>query len=323
MITTQYNPPDIQDQYLRCLNQVFGNWGDAEKYFWYFQRKTAFPNSDVLVLKNGDQLLAGSGVSYRRIRFSNGGEAVIGIMSGSWTLPEARGQGCFTRIIEESIQLTAQKGGAMLIAFVTEDNASFRQLAKAGSALFPSTYIFSTPDTPRPKHAAALHVAETSVGMANEIQEKLKTRYTDRIHFVYPSPKDLSDNFFRRAAPTEVLQDEAGGIAVIETKPDTYLLQLYASGNHKACIASVLNRAFEDGRKFFMFSTRNDVTDICREMGLGIKPGYVTVLMTDESKLRSAKNISAKWTSDNSTPLAKQESEWFLGAWDVQSGDRT
>ncbi len=323
MITTHINPPHIKEQYLRYLNQVFGNWGDAEKYFWYFQRKTAFPDADVMVLKNGEQLLAGSGVSYRQIRFPNGGEAIIGIMSGSWTLPEARGQGCFTRIIEESVQLTTQKGGALLIAFVTEDNASFRQLAKAGSALFPSTYIFSTPDTPRPKHAAALHVIEKNNAAANEIQEKLETRYADRIHFVYPSPKDLSDNYFHRTVPTEVLQDKMGGIAVIETKPDTYLLQLHTSENHETCIASVLNRTFDDGRKFFMFSTRNDVTDICKGMGLGIKPGYVTVLMTDEAKLRSAKNIAAKWTGDNSTPLAQQESEWFLGAWDVQSGDRT
>lgn len=323
MITTHINPPHIQEHYLRCLNQVFGNWGDAEKYFWYFGRQTAFPNPDVMVLKNGDQLLAGSGVSYRRIRFPNGGEAVIGIMSGSWTLPEARGQGCFTRIIEESIQLTAQKGGAMLIAFVTEDNASFRQLAKAGSALFPSAYIFSTPDTPRPKHAAALHVTEKSEMAANEIQEKLKTRYVDRIHFAYPSPKDFSDNFFDRAVPTEVLQDETGGIAVIETKPDTYLLQLHASENHETCIANVLNRAFDDGRKFFMFSTRRDITDVCQRLGLGIKKGYVTVLMADESKLRRAKNISVDWAGSNSVPLAQLGSEWFLGEWDVQSGDRT
>ncbi|MBI5712959.1 MAG: hypothetical protein HZC38_05975 [Chloroflexi bacterium] len=323
MITTHINPPYIQEQYLRCLNQVFGNWGDAEKYFWYFHRQTAYPKPDVMVLKNGEQLLAGSGVSYRRIRFPNGGEAVIGIMSGSWTLPEARGQGCFTRIIEESIQLTAQKGGAMLIAFVTEDNASFRQLAKAGAALFPSAYIFSTPDTPRPKHASALRVIEKNEATAKEIQEKLKTRYVDRLHFVYPSPKDLSDNFFQRAVPTEVLQDETGSVAVIETKPDTYLLQLFAADNDETCIANAVNHAFDNNRKFFMFSTCNDLTDICKELGLGIKPGYVTVLMADESKLRSAKNISSDWAGSNSTPLTQPESEWFLGEWDVQSGDRT
>lgn len=322
MITTHINPPNIQEQYLRCLNQVFGDWGDAEKYFWYFGRKTAFPNPDVMVLKNGEQLLAGSGVSYRRIRFPNGGETVIGIMSGSWTLPEARGQGCFTRIIEESIQLTAQKDGAMLIAFVTEDNASFRQLAKAGSALFPSAYIFSTPDTPHPKHAAALHIAEKNEATAKEIQEKLKTRYVDRLHFVYPSPDDLSANFFQRAVPTEVLQDETGSVAVIETKPDTYLLQLFTAENHGTCIANVLNRAFDDGRKFFMFSTRRDIINVCQQLGLGIKKGYVTVLMADESKLRNAKNIVADWSGSNSTPLAQPESEWFLGEWDVQSGDR-
>ena len=323
MITTHINPPHIQEHYLRCLNQVFGDWGDAEKYFWYFGRKTAFPNPDVMILKNGEQVLAGSGVSYRQIRFPNGGEAVIGIMSGSWTLPEARGQGCFARIIEESIQLTAQKGGALLIAFVTEDNASFRQLAKAGSALFPSTYIFSTPGTPRPKHTAALYTAEKNLRLASEIREKLQRRYSDHIHFVYPSPEDLSDNFFHRAAPTEILRDETGSVAVIETKPDTYLLQLFAAENYETCIANVLNRVFDDGRKFFMFSTRREVTDVCQRLGLGIKKGYVTVLMAEESKLRNAKNILANWAGSNSAALAQPGSEWFLGEWDVQSGDRT
>ena len=90
MITVHVNPPAIQDEYLRCLNTVFGNWGDAEKYFWYFQRKTSFPDPDLMVLKERDRTLAGSAVSYRQIRFPNGGDAVIGIMTGSWTLPEAR-----------------------------------------------------------------------------------------------------------------------------------------------------------------------------------------------------------------------------------------
>jgi hypothetical protein len=323
MITTHINPPHVQEYYLRCLNQVFGNWGNAEKYFWYFERPTVFPKADVMVLKNGDRVLAGSGVSYRQIRFPHGGEAVIGIMSGSWTLPEARGQGCFTRIIEESIQLTIQKGGAMLIAFVTEDNASSRQLAKAGSALFPSAYIFSTPNTPRPEYAVALRAIPKNNATANEIQERLTTRYRDRVHFVYPSPNDLSDNFFRRAVPTEVLQDETGGIAVIETKPDTYLLHLFAAENHESCIASVLNHALGDGRKFFMFSTRGEITATCQQLGLGIKNGYITVLMADESKLRNAKNISADWAGSSSMPLAQPDSEWFLGEWDVQSGDRT
>jgi len=323
MITVDINPSNIQKEYLRCLNIAFGNWGDAEEYFWYFQRKTVFQRPDMIILRNGNQMLAGSGVNYRRLRFPDGQDIVIGIMTGAWTLPEARGQGCFSRIIEESVQLTAQKGGAMLMAFVTEDNASFRQLAKAGSSLVPSTYIFSTPDTPQPKQAALLRGLEKNEQTASAVMEKLKTRYEDQVHFLYPSADHLIANFFHRTMPTEIFCDESNNFSIIEMKPDTYLLQLFAAENNEACIANALNHAFENQRKFFTFTTRTDIADTCKQLGLGTKQGYVTVLMADESKLRSANNISTVWTSNDSTPVVQRECEWFLGEWDVQSGDRT
>ena len=65
--------------------------------------------------------VAGSAVSYRRIRHG-GRELLAGIMTGSWTLPEARGRGAFGQAIEESRRLVASHGGEALLAFVEPDS---------------------------------------------------------------------------------------------------------------------------------------------------------------------------------------------------------
>lgn len=68
------------------------------------------PGPDYLLLKAEGAVLAGSGISYRQLLLRNGQATTAGIMAGSWTLPEARGRGCCTRIIEESASITEQLG---------------------------------------------------------------------------------------------------------------------------------------------------------------------------------------------------------------------
>jgi hypothetical protein len=68
-------------------------------------------------------------------------------MTGAWTLPQFRNQGYFAGIIEESLRLTAMKGGALLLRFAVDDRSSFRQLVRAGSVLFPNSYISSSTQT--------------------------------------------------------------------------------------------------------------------------------------------------------------------------------
>lgn len=313
MITTHINPPNIQSEYLHNLNLVLSDWGNADKYAWYFQRKTSFPDPDLMILKNGEQTLAGSAVSYRQLRFPNGGEVLIGIMTGSWTLPEARGQGCFGHIIQESIRLTSQKGGALLIAFVTEDNASFRQLAKAGATLVPSTYIFSTPETPTPNYADPLKIVIKNKETAQILLERLNTRYQKRLHFSYPTQEDFIANFCERPLPTEVWQDAAGNFSVIETKPDTYLLQLWTANDDEQSLTNILRHTIDLKRKFFMFSTRPEITTCAEHLGLSSKLGYITILPADATK--------SPLISDAATPWYENKS--LLEDWDVQSGDRT
>lgn len=137
------NPADAIDT-LPCLNTCFPGWGDARSFEWAYQRQMQHqPPPDYLVLKEAGVVMAGSGISYRQVLLPNKEALTAGIMTGSWTMPGARGLGCFSRVIEESIRRTQTRGGVLLLAFVTEENASCRQLLRAGAARFPTSYLVS------------------------------------------------------------------------------------------------------------------------------------------------------------------------------------
>ncbi|GMU58128.1 MAG: hypothetical protein AMXMBFR33_72740 [Candidatus Xenobia bacterium] len=300
-----HNPPGLESEYLASLNSVFPGWGDERKFHWFFQRTPA----DLMLIKKDGQTLAGSAVCYRRVRLPKG-EVKVGIMTGSWTLPEARGQGCFGRIIAESVELTRRAGGALLLAFVTHDNASRRQLERAGSGMVPSSYLFATPETPVPTGPAL------SPGQG-PLLELLSQRYRGYNHFSYRDESELQANFLARFEPTELRQD-ADGLSVLEVKPDNVLLQL---ATHPSVLAGPLGFALSTGRRFFLYSTRPEVTERASSLGLACKEGFMTVLLADEERLRAATGIQAPW--EDSTHLARPDSPWYLGPWDVQSGDRT
>ena len=88
MLNVTFNPPQIEEDYLECLNACFEGWGNHRTFNWIFRRKLSFPDTDLMILKNEKHgLLAGSGITYRLIRLPNSNTITIGIMTGSWTLP--------------------------------------------------------------------------------------------------------------------------------------------------------------------------------------------------------------------------------------------
>ncbi len=121
MIDVIINPQGTEETYLKCLNQCFGDWGGMDMYKWCFDRRIGGPKADIMLLKKDGVILGGSAVTYRKALIRNS-LVNVAIMTGSWTLPEARRQGCFTRIIEESLALAKGKGAALLLAFVTNKN---------------------------------------------------------------------------------------------------------------------------------------------------------------------------------------------------------
>lgn len=327
MLTVEINPPQIDDLYLDALNTCFGHWGDQTAFDWVFRRRLSFPDTDRMILRqDGDTLLAGSGVTYRQLALPNGSTLDIGIMTGSWTLPAARRQGCFSRIIQESIERTRRHGGSLLIAFVTEDNASTRRLIAAGSALVPSHYLFTVPETPRPAPPAQLTTLEPDSGTVARLMEQTALVTADHVHFNYPAPADFVSQFIQRPDPTTILADARGNLAVIEAVGDTDRVQLFApvSGsreNVEAFLGLLVARALAHNRKLFLFTTQEAVFQAAQTLGLGHKPGYITLLIADAARLWSALGTDAPPEPDPA-PLVDAAHDLYLGAWQVHSGDR-
>ncbi|MDR0536169.1 MAG: hypothetical protein LBG65_07510 [Puniceicoccales bacterium] len=135
-----------QQEFLSHRRRVFPHLASDAGYRWDFLRTFAGHAPDVFVLLDpSGAVAAGSAVTYRNLAGASGGTLRIGIMTGSWTLPEFRRQGWFTRMIQHSSLLARRHDCAALTAFVTAENASARRLLAAGSLPFPSRYIFSDP----------------------------------------------------------------------------------------------------------------------------------------------------------------------------------
>jgi len=64
------------------------------------------------------------------------------------------------------------------------------------------------------------------------------------------------------------------------------------------------------------------VHDECRRLGLSLKPGLLTALVADESRLHEALDHPGPPASEGASDLADRRGPWFLGDWDLQSGDR-
>ena len=95
-------PPSEDKRYLEALQSCFGGWGGETEFDWYFRRPFAGAVADRFVIADEGEWIAGSAVSWRRLAEPDGTGRKVGIMTGSWTLPAARGRGCFAAIIEHS-----------------------------------------------------------------------------------------------------------------------------------------------------------------------------------------------------------------------------
>jgi hypothetical protein len=204
-------------------------------------------------------------------------------MTGSWTLPEARGRGCFATVIEESVALTRLQGGVALLAFVTEDNASYRRLVAAGASLVPTTYAFSKAETPKVAAAGAEGVS-TPDPVTLEAACAAMAGSDARVEY---TPETWASQLLHRDGPTRVLQLGPHGHAVMEAKGDFDRMQAWTvrSSGRGAALAMVLADAQARGRKFFTFTLDTDVAEACRSLGLGTAPGFMTVLPTGASEL--------------------------------------
>ena len=325
MIEIEINPPDIQASFLECLNVCFDHWGDLRTFEWTFSRRVGGAAADLVVLRDSGSPIAGSAVVYRTVRLANHQTISVGIMAGSWTLPEARGQGCFTTMIRESRSLAGRQGSALLLAFVTASSTSSRRLSATGAALFNTTYCVSGTDLPLPRAPLSVSPVQATSAVREEIHRRLAgSRYNDA-HFEY-SLHEWSSQFIDRPTETEVVALEDVAWCVIERGPDTdRVLALVMCGGASLgdCLASLLRRSMERGRKLFVFCTSTTWRDECARQGLTTIPGYLTALTTGALPFGFGLTGNAPIPEPTSVALADPCSPSFLGQWSIQGGDRT
>ena len=326
-VDVEVNVREIAAEYLTGLNRCFPNWGGPDTYRWAFERTVGAAPPDLMAIRQNEGLVAGSAISYRQVALARGGRLDVGIMTGSWTLPEARGKGYFSRMIEESVGLASQRRAALLLAFVTEDNPSARRLRAAGSAVFPTFYLFSTPETPRPESSLEPRVLPDGDNIFGDIVSIREAEQAGFTRFVYPTTDAWLSQFVERPGNIDVLALDGGAWCVIERSQTSDRVQLIvvdrASGmTLGACLRGLLRHASERTRQLFLFATQPSVSEEAQRLGLTLKPGFLTALVANESALREALRIRASRPLNGSAELADPDSPWFLGHWDLQSGDR-
>lgn len=322
----EINPPGTEAEYLHCLNTCFPGWGGQEMAQWVFRRAIGpDPFPDVLVLRENGRLLAGSAVSYRSVALPNGNLVRAGIMTGSWTLPDARGRGCFSRIIEESVAITRKREGALLLAFVTEENPSCRQLLKAGAASFPTWYLFGPEESEKTMDS----VKKPDLRTANETElasvvSLWARQREDKCRLHYLTIEDWKSQFLNRPGQIETVCDESGSFAVIERQSTTDRIHAWWASPQASALLFLQKLAVYarmNNRKLFTFSTDARLAAQCLDAGFQGKPGRLTAMVTDWERLGQALQASALPVGGNHA-LLNPEGPWFVSKWALQSGDR-
>lgn len=294
VLRAEINPSGVADTFLAGLNRCFGHWGDHSTYAWGFEREVGARAADLIVLRDEGLIVAGSAVSYRMVQL-DGYQIMVGVMTGSWTLPEARGRGAFGQVIHESRTLTAARGGSLLIAFVTHENASRRRLVAAGCAEVPTWYVVSDPDRPTPSRAAAVEPATAT-------SQELFQAHGDWLagesgaSFVYPSAEVWTSQFLVRPLPVEVVR-AAGARCVIERAATSDRVIWTDGRDGPAALAALLKRANGAGRQLFLFTMDPALAQSGADLGMLARPGSLTILDTrDEgNELPGPSRIPAAW----------------------------
>lgn len=274
--------PNEDGRYLEALQSCFGGWGGETEFDWYFRRPFGGSVADRFVIADGGEWIAGSAVSWRRLAEPDGTERAVGIMTGSWTLPAARGRGCFAAIIEHSRQLCVERGADWLLAFVTRDNPSRRQLERAGSLMIPTDYLWSEEGAAPPAPAEEPRLVEPEPGLLEALWRRHAAQGEGRVRFLYEDPAAWSGQLVERPLPTDLLRVEGQGEILVERHPvfDRILATVPLAAERRLELArAVWARALREGRRFFAFTSRAEEAAALREaLGLGGIPGFITLL---------------------------------------------
>ncbi|WP_299758416.1 hypothetical protein [uncultured Pontibacter sp.] len=277
------NPEDYTSKYIAYLNKCFKNWGQKDVYDWVFKRTVGGLDSDIILIKDNEgEIIAGSGVTYRKLNTEQAGLIDIAIMTGSWTLPKARGKGCFTTMIEVSKEVAANKGVAFLTAFVTESNASFRRLERAGSYLVSTYHLFSPDEQYNAPNL--LNVEEVSLDefTIDKVYNRLNS-FKVLAHFAY-TRHEFKEQYIDRPISPIILKINTEYVLIEETHNVMKVLLLTSPDDQSQLIGivkSLTNWSLRNyAKKLLLFTTDTNIKGVCEELKFENLPGHFTVLNT-------------------------------------------
>lgn len=292
------NPENNKQEFINNLNKCFGNWGGVSTYRWAFERQVTDHTPDILLIKNEeDGVIAGSGIVYRRI--SDGDKAwVIGIVTGSWTLPAARKKGCLTAMLEYFRDLCAEKGIPYLTAFMTDTNPSGRRMKSLGSFLFPTHNLFS-PEVPFDNEGfPGAEVLKGCDQVHREIFEVFQERQSDLLGFNY-SYEEFTAQYLHRVEGTTILKvkDEYVILEDGENEIKILLLTNWGDNNVAGYIKEINNWCLKNrSKRAFFFTTGEEHYEYFENLGFENYNGYFSILRTDggvvQQDLFAALNIN-------------------------------
>lgn len=288
------NPENYQGEYIKYINECFNHWGQDKEYDWAFNRQVGDKSSDIMIIKNeDDEVIAGSAVTYRKLENGSARPVDIGIMTGSWTLPKARGRGCFTKIIALSREIAGKKGVPYLTAFVTESNASFRRLRDAGSSLLPTSLLFSPTQPYAGVDSTAVKKLKPEQQIVADLYEKYKNTRSSGLAFSY-SFDEFYKQYIDRPKNAEIVQ-LGKQYAIVEETHNVVrvLLMTYSNiGDFEEAIQLLTNWALEKTtKKLMLFSTKKEVVAAAEQIGFENMQGYFTILSTSEQAKASEEKM--------------------------------
>ncbi len=272
--------PEDRRRYVAGLDAAFNGWGDDARFRWAFDRACGAGSADLVVLVDESGLwVAGSAVTHRLIGTPAGDRVHAGIMTGSWTLAEARGRGCFTDLIQWSLDVVHRSSVGVLLAFVTDTNASRRRLEASGAATVPTWYMV----WPTPSPTGAPSAIAVDIGSAAGLPKAAIAERAGVHHVAYPDAEAWLAQLIDRPDPVDVVE-VPGGWAVIERAPTTdRALAVISDGSGEALdpvavLGSLTGRAADHARQLFAFTTDPAWAEAARATRADVQPGRLTVL---------------------------------------------
>lgn len=154
------NPPGAERAFLRGLQASFPGWGGPEDLRWWFRREVGGPVADLLLLVDGAHgPVAGAAVCHRLASGLDGAGADAGrvaILSGAWTDPHHRRQGCFRELIAHAREVAARRGAGALLAFAAAERPSTPALTAAAAGVVGGWGLRTAGSAAPPRPAAVL-----------------------------------------------------------------------------------------------------------------------------------------------------------------------